>query len=174
MAAELDAMEERERDLTAREAEDIQSRSASPAAAAVTTPKPKPLKTYYYLQEGVHRIYKEYKASREAWFNQQLPGTSLTDRDYREAAGLPLEYDAAWYRWCRQEDQMGPFVKLHNSFEDRKWTKEEMHSWLDNSDRDDDVAAQLEMQLLEAEGPGYVARQGPAIEVLSRLRGEAI
>lgn len=169
MAAEL-AVIEREHDITIKEAVYVPSRSISPAAAAVATPQAKPLKTFYYLQEGVHLVYAKYKESREAWFNQQLPGASLTDCAYREAAGLPLEYDAVSYQWCLQAEQMGPCVRLHNSVKDREWTKEEMHSWLDNSDRDDEVADQLERELLEAEGPGYAARQGPAVEIVSRLR----
>lgn len=171
MAAELDNME-RERDLTTKEVTviDTQSRSISPAAAAASTPQITPTPTYYYLQEPVHRVYAKYKESREAWFNQQPPGTSLTDRTFREAVGLPLEYDAVRYRWCRRSEQMGPFVKLHNSFKLRDWTLEEMRSWLDDDDRSNDDADQLEMQLLGAEGPSYASRQGPASHILSRLR----
>ncbi|KAF5708438.1 hypothetical protein FMUND_10602 [Fusarium mundagurra] len=169
MVAELDAMEG-ERGLTTREAEDIQSRSVSPAAAAATSPQIAPTPTYYYCQEPVHDIYAKYKDSREAWFNQQPPGASLTDRDYREAVGLPLEYEVGWYRWCWRSEQMGPFVKLHNTKKLRDWTSEEMHSWIDAFHTGNSEADELEKQLLEEEGRNYVIRQGPAIHMLSRMR----
>ncbi|KAF5540610.1 hypothetical protein FNAPI_10466 [Fusarium napiforme] len=91
---------EGEQGLTTRESEEIQSRSISPAAAAATSPQITPTPALYYGQEPVHKVYAKYKASREAWFNQQPPGASLTDRDYREAVGLPLQYDESEYRWC--------------------------------------------------------------------------
>ncbi|KAG7409931.1 hypothetical protein Forpe1208_v011134 [Fusarium oxysporum f. sp. rapae] len=168
MAAELDAME-REQDTAIKEVIYIPSRSASPAAAASTTPRAKPPQALYYLQEGVYAVYAKYKESREAWFNQQPPSASLTDRAYREAVGLPLGYNAVKYRWCREEGQMGPFVKLHNSFKLRDWTLEEMQSWIDADERCDDDADGQERGLLEAEGPDYIFRQGPASHMLSRM-----
>ncbi|KAF5962904.1 transposase [Fusarium bulbicola] len=176
MAAELDAMEgeqdlgPNEADLTPSEAEDAQGRSVSPAAAAATTPQITPTPAYYYLQEPVHEVYAKYKESREAWFNQQPPGASLTDRDYREAVGLPLAYEAAYYRWCRESEQMGQCVKLHNSFKLRDWTMEEMHSWIDADNRCHDEADNRERGLREAKGPDYISRQRPAAYMIIRMQ----
>lgn len=165
LAAEL-AFLQREEDAATREVIYIQSRSTSPAAVS-TTPKETPTAViieatptakYYCLQERPHRVYKEYRKSREAWFDLQPPGASLTDRAYRESARLPLEHDTGWYQWCRMPNQMGPFVKLQSSKRLRDWTTEEMNSWIDAEFKANSAADEQESELLEAEGPGYAAR----------------
>ncbi|RKK07652.1 hypothetical protein BFJ66_g17655 [Fusarium oxysporum f. sp. cepae] len=177
LAEELDFLQ-REEDIATGEVIYIPSRSTSPAAVSATpkatstavmteaTPTP----TYYYLQEQPHRVYTEYRKSREAWFDLQPIGASLTDRAYRESAGLPLEYDTSWYQWCRRSNQMGPFVKLQSSKRLRDWTTEEMNSWIDADFKANSAANEQESELLAAEGPGYAARQGGVNKIVSRLR----
>ncbi|RKK79392.1 hypothetical protein BFJ68_g17808 [Fusarium oxysporum] len=176
LAADL-AFLQREEGIANGEVIDIQSRSVSPAAASATpkatptavTTEASPTPTYYYLQEQPHRVYREYQRSREAWFNLQPLGASLTNRAYRESAGLPLEYNPSWYRWCLGSRQMGPFVKLQNSERLRDWTTEEMDSWIDAEFKANTAAEEQENELLAAEGPGYMARQGGISRILSRI-----
>ncbi|KAG4279145.1 hypothetical protein FPRO04_13696 [Fusarium proliferatum] len=125
----------------------------------------KPHQALYYLQEVVHTVDEKYQESRKAWFNQQPPSASLTNLAYGEAAGLPLGYPAVNCWWRREEGQMGPFFKLHNSDKLRDWTLKEMHSWIDADNRGHDNADDQEQGLLEAAGPNYVSLQGPASHV---------
>jgi hypothetical protein len=37
---------------------------------------------------------------RDDWYEAQPPGTSLDNRQYRRAMGLPLGYLKASYSWC--------------------------------------------------------------------------
>jgi hypothetical protein len=111
----------------------------------------------YYAPEA---IYQRYLAAKAAWFKAQPRGSLRTSQAYRKAVGLPQRYSKEAYAWCQDYKQMGQHCSLPGG-ERRKWTKEEMMSYLD-WDTEEDRRTDMQVKWRIDKDPNEAARRGAA------------
>ncbi|KAF4460349.1 transposase, partial [Fusarium albosuccineum] len=100
----------------------IRDHSLSATAAASGAREKSPLSADHALI-----IFQRYEEARETWYATLAKRGEKTNRAYREAMKLPLEYDEKDYEWCRDYKQMGKDCTEEGS---REWREEEMMSYL--------------------------------------------
>ena len=117
----------------------VASRSPSPIAPS-SNPSvlqlPSPIIPLPLSYDDPRAIYQRYVKARDIWYKAQPRGSIKTNQQYRKAMSLPLRYGKASYDWCLDYKQMTR--RCTTSTESRDWTKEEMMTYLDWSNSEDD------------------------------------